>query len=305
MDLNPLLLRYAEEKVRVACVSVIAAIFLTTAKIVVGIITGSLGIISEAAHSGLDLAAALATVFAVKASSRPADDDHPYGHGKVENLSALFETLLLLVTCIWIIREAILRLIHPIPIESNILGFAVILMSIAVDLSRSSVLMKAAKKHKSQALEADALHFRTDVWSSIAVLLGLGLVLLGGKLNIPWLLRADATAAFVVAGIVIWVSVKLGRKTINDLLDAVPKELVCQARETVLKVPGVEAVPRIRMRRTGGEWFSDVIVQVNSVLNTEDAHQVANKVETALTVLMPGVDITVHVEPKEKEKSRI
>jgi len=148
------------EKSRVALTSVAAAVLLTGTKVVVGLLTGSLGILSEAAHSGLDLAAALVTVLAVKASARPADADHPYGHGKVENLSALFETLLLLLTCGWIIKEAVARLfLREVHVEVNGWAFGVIVLSILVDLGRSRALMATAKKHRSQALEADALHF--------------------------------------------------------------------------------------------------------------------------------------------------
>ena len=288
----------AEEKSRVAISSVIAALFLTGTKIVVGIMTGSLGILSEAAHSALDLVAALVTVFAMKTSAKPADEGHPYGHGKIENLSALFETLLLLLTCVWIIKEAITRLFfHDVPVEASFWGFAVIAVSIIVDIGRSRALMAAAKKHNSQALEAYALHFSTDIWSSTVVLFGLELVLLSKKLQMPWLVKADAIAALAVAGIVIWVSVQLGRKTIHDLLDGVPTELTEQARATVLAVPGVLGVPRIRMRRTGGEWFSDVVVLVDPEMTVQEAHMLADCVEANLGELMPSGDVTVHTEP--------
>lgn len=286
------------EKTRVALTSVFAAIALTATKITVGLMTGSLGILSEAAHSALDLVAALVTVFAVRSSAKPADSDHPYGHGKIENLSALFETLLLLLTCLWIIREAILRLFfHAVPVKTSIWGFAVIILSILVDIGRSRALMKVAKKYESQALEADALHFSTDIWSSTVVLFGLGMVYLSGRLGIPWLEKADALAALAVAGIVMWVSARLGRKTLQDLMDRVPPEMIQAAQTRVLSVPGVQAAPRIRMRKTGGEWFSDVVIQVPPSMTTEHAHQVADQVETALLDLMPKGDVVVHVEP--------
>jgi len=257
-----------------------------------------LGILSEAAHSSLDLVAALVTVLAVKASARPADNDHPYGHGKVENLSALFETFLLLLTCGWIIKEAVARLfLHAVHVEANIWGFGVIALSILVDVGRSRALMATAKKHHSQALEADALHFSTDVWSSTVVLLGLVLVFLARKFQMPWLMKADAIAALAVAGIVVFVSIRMGRKTIADLLDAIPPDLIQHAQQRVLAVPGVEAVPRIRMRRIGGAWFSDVIIQVDPALTMEQAHAVADTVEQCLGEIMPGGDVVVHAEP--------
>ena len=288
----------AQEKSRVAMTSVAAAILLTSTKIIVGLMTGSLGILSEAAHSALDLVAALVTVLAVKASARPADADHPYGHGKVENLSALFETFLLLLTCGWIIKEACARLfLHAVQVRINGWGFGVIVLSILVDLGRSRALMAVARKHHSQALEADALHFSTDVWSSGVVLFGLVLVFLAGRLRMPWLAQADAVAALAVAGIVVYVSFRLGRKTVADLMDAIPPDLVSQANQRVLEVPGVVAVPRIRMRRIGGGWFSDVIIQVDAALTTAQAHALADAVEMSLTALMPNGDVVVHTEP--------
>ncbi len=288
----------SDEKFRVAITSVVAAIGLTAMKFVVGLMTGSLGILSEAAHSGLDLVAALVTVFAVRASAWPPDADHPYGHGKVENLSALFETLLLLLTCLWIIREAVERLFfHPVPVKANLWGFLVIATSIIVDIGRSRALMKVAKKHQSQALEADALHFSTDVWSSSVVLLGLGLVFLAERMGLPWLVKADAIAALCVAGIVVWVSIRLGQKTLRDLMDSVPKDMVERAQKVVLDIPGVMAVPRIRMRKTGGEWFADVVIEVPGDLSFEEAHAVTEAVEGHLAELLPGGDVVVHAEP--------
>src|SRR5215475_5316404 len=211
------------EKRSVAGNSVLAAIAITTLKIVVGATTGSLGILSEAAHSGLDLIAAIVTFFSVRVSDKPADADHQYGHGKVENFSAFIETALLLLTCVWIIYEAIRRLFfHHGSVEPTIAAFVVMLVSIAVDFWRSRALGKIAAKYDSQALEADALHFSTDIWSSGVVILGLLLVQLGRATGVDWLRDADPMAALVVAGIVTWVSWRLARKTIDALLDAAP-----------------------------------------------------------------------------------
>ena len=208
------------EKKNVALSSVLAAVFLTLMKLIVGIMTGSLGILAEVAHSGLDLVAAIVTLFAVRASGKPADSEHTYGHGKIENLSALFETLLLLITCAWIIYEAIQRLFFKsVEIEASIWGFLVMIFAIGIDVSRSRALARVAQKYDSQALEADALHFSTDVWSSTVVIVGLGLVKLSEWLHLPWLVKADAVAAMGVAGIVIYVSLQLGRRTIAGLLD--------------------------------------------------------------------------------------
>src|SRR6266481_2747358 len=212
------------EKRSVAGNSVLAAIAITSLKIVVGFTTGSLGILSEAAHSGLDLVAAIITFFSVQVSDKPADADHQYGHGKVENFSAFIETGLLLLTCIWIVYEAFKRLFfHHVEIEPSLSAFVVMFFSMIVDYWRSRALGRIAAKYDSQALEADALHFSTDIWSSGIVVLGLVLVLLGRIYGIGWLRDADPVAALFVAGVVVYVSWRLARKTIDALLDAAPQ----------------------------------------------------------------------------------
>lgn len=285
------------EKRRVALTSVAAALFLTATKLVVGLLTGSLGLLSEAAHSGLDLVAAAITLFAVRAAGKPADREHTYGHGKIESLSALFETVLLLITCVWIIHEAIDRLFfHDVHVDANVWGFLVILASIVIDFSRSRALMRAAKKYRSQALEADALHFSTDIWSSMVVLFGLALVYLAHLLELPWLVKADALAALVVAGIVIWISVRLGKRTVSDLLDAVPADLVEKVSE-IAQVPGVSEVKRARLRRSGPSFFVDVTLTVRRDFPLAYAHQIAHQAEEAIRQHLPDADVMVHVDP--------
>src|SRR6266704_2135041 len=211
------------EKRTVAANSVFAAVAITTLKIVVGVTTGSLGILSEAAHSGLDLVAAIVTLFSVRVSDKPADADHQYGHGKVENFSAFIETGLLLLTCVWIIYEAIKRLFyHHVEIEPSVAAFLVMLLSIVIDAWRSRALGRIATKYDSQALEADALHFSTDIWSSGVVIVGLALVWAGRSYHVGWLRQADPIAALFVAGVVVSVSWRLARRTVDALLDAAP-----------------------------------------------------------------------------------
>src|SRR5205807_5097842 len=198
------------EKRSVAGNSVLAAIAITGLKILVGITTGSLGILSEAAHSGLDLIAAVITFFSVSVSDKPADADHQYGHGKVENFSAFVETGLLLVTCLWVVYAAIERMFfRRVEIEPSLAAFAVMLFSMGVDWWRSRALGRIANKFDSQALEADALHFSTDIWSAGVVVIGLVLVLVGRTYHISWLADADPIAALFVAGVVISVSWRL------------------------------------------------------------------------------------------------
>ncbi len=214
------------EKRAVASNSVLAALAVTAFKVVVGVTTGSLGILSEAAHSGLDLIAAVITLLSVRVSDKPADLQHQYGHGKVENFSAFIETGLLLLTCVWIVYEAVRRLFfHHAHVEPSLAAFLVLFVSMAVDFWRSRALGRIASKYDSQALEADALHFSTDIWSSGVVVLGLALVLAGRAYGITWLADADPVAALVVAVIVVYVSSRLARRTIDALLDAAPAEV--------------------------------------------------------------------------------
>jgi len=291
------------EKASAALSSVIAAVFLTGMKVVVGLLTGSLGILAEAAHSALDLVAAVVTLVAVKMSSRPADQDHTYGHGKVENLSAMFETALLLLTCVWIISEAVRRLFfQSVHVEASVWAFLVMVASIVIDFSRSRVLKRAALKHRSQALEADALHFSTDIWSSLVVIAGLGFVRAAKAFGIPWLEKADAIAALGVSAIVIYVSLALGRRTIVDLLDGVPAHL----REDVVRaahVPGVLEVRNARIRRSGPDFFVDVVLIVSRHEAFEHAHDISNQAKEAIRGALdrPETDIVVHVAPSQEE----
>ncbi len=287
------------EKRSAASSSVVAAVFLTSIKIVVGVMTGSLGILAEAAHSGLDLVAAVVTLFAVRASAKPADREHPYGHGKVENLSALFETLLLLATCVWIIYEAAQRLwFKAVAIDASVWAFAIMTVSIVVDVTRSRMLARVAKKHHSQALEADALHFSTDIYSSAVVILGLAGVFLSSRPGLEWLVKADAVAALGVAVIVVWVSAQLGRRTIAALLDETSPELQ-EGLLRAVQVPGVLRVGRLRVRRSGPETFADVTLAVAAGTGLKRAHAIATAAEVAARGLLPGADVVVHVEPAD------
>jgi len=286
------------EKRAVALSSVIAAILLTVTKLIVGFSTNSLGILSEAAHSGLDLVAAAVTLWAVRIAAIPADRRHTYGHGKVENLSALFETLLLLGTCGWIVYEAVERITSDQPpvVDASAWAFGVVALSIVVDVSRSRALTRVARKYNSKALEADALHFSTDVWSSGVVLLGLAGVRLAQPLGLPWLHRADAGAALGVAAIVFVVSLRLARRSVDDLLDAVEPEMVDKV-QTAARVPGVARVGDTRVRRSGADCYADVTVFVAPNLELSAAHEIANTVERAVREAVPRVQTMVHVEP--------
>lgn len=287
------------EKGWAAATSVIAAIFLTSMKIVIGLMTGSLGILAEAAHSGLDLVAALITFFAVRVSDRPADESHLYGHGKVENLSALAETLLLLLTCVWIIYEAFNRLfIESVEIDPSIWAFITMGISIVIDYSRSRVLYRAAKKYNSQALEADALHFSTDIWSSSVVIVGLALVKLGELTGqTTFLVKADAVSALIVALIVIYVSLQLGKRTIDGLLDSAPEGMANQIVAVVQQVEDVRQVTRARVRGSGNQIFVDLRVAVPRHLSFESSHSVTRAIQEAVRTIAPNADVVVHAVP--------
>jgi cation diffusion facilitator family transporter len=287
------------EKRWVALTSVGAAIVLTGTKLAVGLATGSLGLLAEAAHSGLDLVAAVVTYFAVRISDKPADADHLYGHGKIENLSALVETLLLLATCVWIISEGIERLFFKeVRVEANTWSFVVIVGSIVIDVSRSRALMRIARKHGSQALEADALHFSTDVWSSVVVLLGLILVKIGDlNTGLRSLERADAVAALLVALIVVYVSVRLGRRTIDALLDRAPAGQYAVVERAAREVPGVLECRQIRLRPSGNQTFVDLVIGVERGRSLESSHAIGQAVEQRIKEVLPHADIVVHIDP--------
>src|SRR5882724_11222135 len=270
------------EKRLVALNSLLAAFAVTFLKLVVGLSTRSLGILSEAAHSGLDLVAAFVTLLSVRVSDKPADAEHQYGHGKVENFSAFIETGLLLLTCVWIIYEAAKRLFfHHVEIEPNIAAFVVMFISMAVDFWRSRALGRIAAKYDSQALEADALHFSTDIWSSGIVVLGLVLVLLGRIYGIGWLRDADPVAALFVAGVVVYVSWRLARKTIDALLDAAPQGVRNQIVAAVSTVDGLLEVDRVRIRRAGNRYFADLSVGVARNVTFQRSEQMTEAVTNA------------------------
>jgi len=294
------------EKRAVAGNSVLAAIAITTLKVVVGITTGSLGILSEAAHSGLDLIAAVITFFSVRVSDKPADADHQYGHGKVENFSAFLETGLLLLTCIWIVYEAIKRLFfHHVEIEPSIAAFIVMFISMVVDFWRSRALGRIAVKYDSQALEADALHFSTDIWSSGVVVVGLLLVMLGRVYSIGWLRDADPVAALFVAGVVVYVGSRLARKTVDALLDAAPAGVRSRILAAVGKVDGLLEVDRVRIRRAGNRYFADLSIGLARNVTFQRSEQVADAVTAAVRDVLPDADVVVRSVPRPARTENI
>lgn len=279
------------EKVTVALKSVIAAVFLTITKLIVGVITGSLGIISEAIHSALDLVAAIVTYFAVKISDKPADERHTFGHGKVESISALIEAVLLLITCIWIIYEATERLIsRNYIVEVTIASFAVMILSIVINISRYTSLNNAAKKYNSQALRADALHFISDVYSSIVVVIGLVFTYFGYGF-------ADSIAALGVSILVLTATYRLAKDTIEVLLDTAPEGAIEKVRSLVQSVDGVIACDKVRVRTVGPSLFIDINIGLNKYENYRDIHRIIYLIKERLTLHFPNSDISICTFP--------
>jgi cation diffusion facilitator family transporter len=287
-----------KEKKRAALLSVAPALLLVSLKTFLVIRTGSLGVLSEALHSGLDLIAAIITFLSVRMSDQPADEKHPYGHGKFENFSAFVETGLLLLTALYIIYEAFSRLFfRSVHIEPSITAIVILFCALGVDLTRARALSNVAKKYSSDALEADALHFSTDVWSTIVVIAGVGLVWAGETWNLPYLIYADAIAALAVAAVILWVGSQLGRRTVDALLDAAPEGLQQEIARAIARMDGVLDVDRIRVRRAGNRHFVDATVSVARTASLEQVHELSDAIEKRVGEIVPS-DVMVHAEPR-------
>jgi cation diffusion facilitator family transporter len=278
--------------------SIGSALVLVTLKVFLVSVTGSLGVLSEALHSSLDLIAAILTWLSLRVSDRPADSGHTYGHGKFESFSAFVETGLLLATAVYIIFEAFVRLLYKqVHLEPNLIVLVILGLGMGIDLVRSRALARVAREYPSEALEADALHFSTDVWSTFVVILGMAAVWAGQKTGIVWLQSADPIAALVVAAIVIWVGSRLGKRTLDALLDAAPEGLQERVAEAVQHLDGVLATERVRVRRAGNQHFVDVTISVPRSASFEQVHAISDAVEHRVAEIIPA-DVMVHMEPR-------
>ncbi|MCY3412264.1 MAG: cation diffusion facilitator family transporter [Candidatus Heimdallarchaeota archaeon] len=291
-DKNPKKRFGMEETVWVAFTSVIAAIFLTTIKLVVGIMSGSIGILSEALHSALDLIAAGITFFAVKSSKKPADKEYNYGYGKIESLSALIETLLLLITVVWIFYEAVRRIVtNELEIETNVWSFAVMVLAIGIDYGRSRALYKAAEKYDSQALKADALHFSTDILSSSMVIIGLIFTEFGFELG-------DPLGAIGVGIIVLYLTFNLGKETVYSLLDKAPEEMQEKMQKELEHIEGIKSISTLRIRKSGAEYFVDLVCTLKANLTIVQSQQVVGTIRYRLSKLVEApVSVLVNTQP--------
>ena len=281
--------------------SVGSAVALVSLKVFLVAVTGSIGVLSEALHSILDLVAAVITYLSVREADKPADAQHLYGHGKVESFSAFVETALLLVTAVYIIWEAIQRLIGraTMTIRPSPMAIAILVLAMGIDLVRSRALARVARKYPSEALQADALHFSTDVWSTFVVVLGITGAWLGQKYGIAWLGMMDAIAALAVAGVIIWIGSRLGRQTVDVLLDVAPSGLREQIANAVDDTEGVLQSERVRVRRAGQRYFVDVTISVPRTASLEQAHAASDAVERRIGEIVPA-DVVVHVEPRAR-----
>ncbi len=278
--------------------SIGSAVALVLIKVVLTVATHSLGVLSEALHSSLDLIAAILTYLSVRVSDLPADAGHPYGHGKVESFSAFIETGLLMLASFYIIWEAIQRLFfHTVEIEPSWFAIGALTIAMLVDLLRSRMLARVARQYQSEALEADALHFSTDVWSTLVVMFGIAAVWLGRRTGIGWLRYADPVAALVVAAVVIWVGLQLAKRTMDGLLDAAPAGLQERLANAIEHVDGVLGAERLRVRRAGNRYFVDVTISVPRTAPFERVHAISSDVEQRVAEVVPA-DVVVHMEPR-------
>jgi cation diffusion facilitator family transporter len=281
----------ASEKQQVALFSMVASLLLAVSKLFAGLVTGSLGILSEAIHSIIDLGATVVTWFAIRWSDRPPDEEHHYGHAKAESVAALVETGLLFVTTAWIVVEAAKRLITgQTEVEVTWWSVTIIVASILIDFNRSRALSRVAERTSSEALEADALHFSSDMWSSIVVLAGLGAV----WLHLP---AADSVAALVVSGFVALAGWRLGRRTLATLLDAAPQGATEKVRSLVLESDGILSLKSLRLRPAGATMYVSIVVEVARTMPIDDLIKLKKDIQSRVQAAFPNADITVTADP--------
>lgn len=297
---------FSAEKRRVARHSMLAAAVMTLLKLAAGLLSGSLGVLSDAAHSGLDLAGAALTYFSVRVSDKPADEDHTYGHGKFENLSSFTEVLLMVASCGWIVWEAIARILHhAVAVTHFAAPVAVLLSSIAVDFWRSRKLREVAGRTGSPALATDAFHFSSDIWASVAVLAGLAANFSGAHYAIPVLRYADPIAALLVSLMILRTTIHVGHEAVSALLDEVPVETRRRILGEVEGVPGVLAVEQARVRRAGAGYFADFTLALPRRFTFEHTGELVRAATEAVHRVLPEADVVIHTVPREARAESI
>ena len=293
-------------KRRVALRSMLAAACMTVLKLAAGLISGSLGVLSDAAHSGLDLAGSAITFFSVRVSDKPPDEDHTYGHGKVENLSAFFEAGLMAISCAWIIWEAVQRIRHnTYELRYSLWPVLVLLASITVDYWRSRALRRAAELTGSPALATDAFHFASDIWASVAVLAGLLTTWAGAIYRVDWLRYADPVAAIGVSIVILRVTTKLTHETVGVLMDQIPAETRLKVILEAERVPGVLAVEQARVRRSGPNYFADLTLALPRSYTFEHTGELVRTATEAVHHVLPKADVVIHTVPRQARAESI
>jgi len=289
-----------KQKTRVALLSVISNTALVLMKLVVGIMINSVSVISEAIHSGMDLVAAIIAWYSVRTSSKPADDDHPFGHGKIENVSGTVEALLIFLAAGWIIYEAIKKFIHPEPIDAAFWGVGVMLISAVTNVIVSQKLFKVGRETDSVALQADAWHLRTDVYTSLGVMVGLALIWLGKWIfpnyDLDWL---DPVCAIAVALLIIKAAYDLTVQSARDLLDAnLPEAEQAWIRNLIEENRGtVRGCHHLRTRKAGHFRFVEFHIQVDPKMTVEISHELARRLSRAIKEHLANSTVTIHIEP--------
>jgi len=279
---------------------------MTVLKLAAGLLSGSLGVLSDAAHSGLDLVGAALTFFSVRVSDKPADEDHTYGHGKIENLSSFGEVILMAVSSGWIIWEAIQRMLyHTVELRHSVWPVLVVLTSIGVDFWRSRQLRAVAIRTGSPALATDAFHFASDIWSSVAVLCGLGASWVGMRFGIGVLRFADPAAAVVVSLMILRLTLRLGHEAVAVLLDEIPAETRRRIVREVEQVPGVLAVEQARMRRAGADYFADLTLALPRRFTFEHTGALVRAATDAVHRTLPEADVVIHTVPRQARAESI
>lgn len=298
--------KYSAEKRRVALNSMLAAAAMTVLKLVTGILSGSLGVLSDAVHSGLDLAGAAMTFFSVQVSDLPADEDHTYGHGKIENLSTIGEVILMAVSSVWIIWEAMARIfVHAVELRHSIWPALAVITSIAVDFWRSRRLRAVAIRTGSPALATDAFHFASDIWASLAVLIGLCASWAGAAAGIQWLSLADPLAAIAVSVLILRLTFVLGHEAVGILMDRIPVETRRTIMADVARVPGVIAIEQARVRRSGPNYFADMTLAFPRRYTFEHTGALVQAAKDAVHRTLPDADVVIHTVPREARAESI
>ncbi len=281
-------------KARVALLSIASNASLVILKLIVGVITGSVSIISEAIHSGLDLLAAIIAYIAIRISNRPPDEKHKYGHGKFENISGTIEALLILVAAVWIIMEAYKKMVGGAQVDNPILGVAVMAFASAVNWIISTILMRTARRTNSIALEADAMHLRTDVYTSLGVLVGLGLIAITGVQIL------DPIVAMGVALLIIKASIDLTKRAFMPLMDtALPEEEERRIHAVLenARIHGVMDYHNLRTRHSGPDRYVDMHVMVSCDMSFTEVHDLCDLLEAQIKEQLPHVHVLLHPEP--------